>query len=136
MTWYLTKSPYTPPLVVIKPMSQRNQVLPLAQIVPLAGDVRWEKTNRIAMVHRSQRLEEEFSHFCSVMRALIYGFLVYVTHIYFFVLISHYLSDPTSPQTSNKQPHPLKLTRPPGVSQQHRIQTLHVTYKHSFLLSR
>lgn len=44
-----------------------------------------------------------------------------------FCLISHYLSDPISPQTSNKQPHPLKWTRPPGVSQQQTIQILHVT---------
>ena len=53
----------------------------------------------------------------------------------FVALISHYLSDPRSPQASNKQPHPLKWTRPPGVSQQHRIQTLHVPCKHSSLLS-
>ena len=56
-------------------------------------------------------------------------------HFCFYVLISHYLSDPTSPQTSNKQLHPLKLTRPPGVSQQHRIRTLHVPFKHSSLLN-
>ena len=52
----------------------------------------------------------------------------------FFFLISHCLSDPTSPQSSNKQPHPLKWTFPPGVSQQHIIQILHVTSNNTSLL--
>ena len=50
-------------------------------------------------------------------------------------LIFHYLSDPTSLQSSNKRQHPLKWTRVPGVSRRHRIQTLHVPFKHSSLLS-
>lgn len=58
---------------------------------------------------------------------------------YFFLsfrlLSSQYLSGPTSPPTFNKQPHPLKWTRPLGVSRQQRILTLHAPCKHSSLLS-